>query len=1179
MDQISASPRPGPHKGGDFTWAVLLCFLFSGVSGLIYQVIWVRQLELVFGTTTFAASTVLTAFMAGLAGGSYWFGKRAGSFADPLRLYGLLELGIGIYGLTVPYVFAALPSIYRPLYPELHLSFIFLTVVRFILTLSVLIVPTALMGATLPVLAGFYAPLGRSIGLRVGRLYSLNTFGAVAGACGGGFVLIPALGMRMTSFTAAGLNITLGLVALTVARWRKNIPGASESIDARADVAASDLQPVANQLDNAQTPVPAGGGSLTRLGKVVRRSKKPDSGSAEPTGKQGEVLLGRIGTWVVLGAFAASGFVALSYEVIWSRVLSLIIGSSVYAFSIMLATFLTGLAVGSTVAARVADRIKRPVLTFGIIELGVGLAALGGAWLFDELPYAFLRLYKILAGSNIAVLLVARFAVSSLVMIAPTLLLGALFPLVVRIMRGHTGESATPDQTLEEGGYKTPGAGTSRTVGNVYAINTVGAIAGAFASGFLLIPWIGMLGSLRLCVIANLVIAGALLVTSARLRSAKREVAERATNRRSRRDRSRAVRVRSVGTLGAWAGVTAAALAVVMVLMFPPPWNISLMSSAVYRYAPQIDKLNRADFLDFFSDRNQGDAIFYKEGITATVVVQRQSGGRVLKVNGKPDASTAGDLPTQILIGGLPLLFRNKTDNCLLIGLGSGITLGSVEQFPVNRVTCVELEPAVIQASHCFDDLNHKPLDDPRLRLIANDGRNFIDTTREKFDVIVSEPSNPWLTGAASLFTLEYFRRGAAKLTDDGVFSQWLQIYEMSPEDVKSLIATFRTAFPHSYLFRGAEGDLMLLGGKKDLRLDLDTLRAHLADPKVAADLQRIHITDPADIISRMYMGPDELAKMTDTSKLNTDDNALIEFNAPRRIGMDEDTVKRNVNELLAYTASPLAYLDGTIGAEPRPHNFLTIEPIQVTTPPEFLLDAAVSAIRREDTARAEQLVQYSLGMSDTARGHSIEGEILSSRGNDSEALDEWQQALSLDSAHAFTLMDLGRYYLQKQDIATAASYLDRAVAADPTSARAHHLRGLAYQASGDVTHAVEQYRLTLADASYGRGFPSYYLNFGVALMGLGIYDEAAQMLEEYEKLAPRDPEGHYQLGAAYEILDERSVDKPYTTRAIDELTKSLEMKPEYAMAHYYLSKAYRRLGMEDRAESEFELYEKFLPR
>src|SRR6185503_13514312 len=352
-------------------------------------------------------------------------------------------------------------------------------------------------------------------------------------------------------------------------------------------------------------------------------------------------------------------------------------------------------------------------------------------------------------------------------------------------------------------------------------------------------------------------------------------------------------------------GVIASVLCMVTIALLEPPWDSEVMSSAVYRYAPQLSSKSKQELFDYLK-RGQGETIFYKEGITSTVAVQRQSGGRVLKVNGKPEASTTGDMPTQILIGTLPLLARQQTDDVLLIGLGSGVTLGSVEQFPVKRVTCVELEPAVVEATRHFEDVNNRPLEDPRLRLVSNDGRNFIYTTDEKFDVIVSEPSNPWLTGVANLFTLEYFKRGAERLKDDGLFGQWLQLYEMAPEDVRTLVATFRAAFPHVYVFRGAEGDLMLLGSKRERKLDMSVIRSHFDNPKIAADLKRINTTRPADIISRFYLGPDEVSNLSNGAPLNTDNNALIEFNAPRRVGSTDATVVRNVNQLLAYAASPL---------------------------------------------------------------------------------------------------------------------------------------------------------------------------------------------------------------------------------------------------------------------------------
>ena len=1069
----------------DAMWAILLCFFASGVSGLVYQVVWVRELVLVFGATTFAVSTVLTAFMGGLALGSYYFGRRSETVQRPLRLYGLLEIGIGLYGLAVPTIFAALPGLYHYFW-RWELSFFALSIVRFMFATLVLIVPTALMGATLPVLSSFYARDIRRIGLRVGSLYALNTFGAVLGAAATGFVLIPVLGMNAATTTAAAMNILLGVVALSVSRQ-------AESLNSSHEFAPELIE------DPIQAKNP-----------LSRESKSQRAQIA-----------------IVIAGFAVSGFVALSYEVIWSRVLALIIGSSVYAFSIMLTTFLVGLAAGAAIASRMVDRINRPVRMFAFIEVAVGVTSLIGAYMFNDLPYVFVQLYRWVDSSAFGLLLFARFLIASFVMIVPTFLLGALFPLVVRIISSRKLARTT-----------------GRTVGDAYAANTLGAIAGSFASGFILIPWLGLLGSLRLCVALNFVVAAAAFSASAKGSPGKGNQSRRAN-------------------VSATVGFATSALLIVVVALGEPPWDPEVMSSAVYRYAPSLTDKTRQELFEFLKS-GQGETIFYEEGITATVAVQRQGGGRVLKVNGKPEASTAGDMPTQILIGALPLLVRERTDDVLLIGLGSGVTLGSIEQFPIKRVTCVELEPAVIEASRYFEDVNNRPLEDPRLRMISNDGRNFIYTTDEKFDVIVSEPSNPWVTGVANLFTLEYFKRGAERLKDDGLFSQWLQIYEMAPEDVRTLIATFRAAFPKVYLFRGAEGDLMLLGSKSERRLDLSILKSHLDDKMSGAELRRIGTTRASEIISRFYLGPSEVTNLSAGARLNTDNNALIEFNAPRRVGTTEETVARNLKQLLAYAASPLSYVD-------RGEGFTRSEA-------ELLTEAALEAVKRDDRERAEQFVTYSLEYGESAQAHGILGELRLARGDEAGAVEAWETALALDPNHFFALIDLGKHYLTRQDLPRSVPYLERAIKVDPTSARAHHLRGLAYQAGGDHAQAAFEYRKALPDVQYTRSIPTYYLNFGTALMQIDLYDEAAQMLEEFARLSPNDFEGHFQLGAAYQIQSEKSLDDSITRRAIEELKLALSIKPNHAMAHYYLSKAYRRLEQYELAEAEFESYERLSP-
>jgi Tfp pilus assembly protein PilF len=416
----------------------------------------------------------------------------------------------------------------------------------------------------------------------------------------------------------------------------------------------------------------------------------------------------------------------------------------------------------------------------------------------------------------------------------------------------------------------------------------------------------------------------------------------------------------------------------------------------------------------------------------------------------------------------------------------------------------------------------------------------------------------------ANLFTLEYFKRGAERLKEDGVFSQWLQIYEMSPEDVRTLVATFRAAFPQVFIFRGAEGDLMLLGSKRELNLDLSVISSHFDNPRVAADHKRINTTSAADILSRLYLGPQEVEKLSAGSRLNTDDNALIEFSAPRRVGTSEETVQQNVRQLLAHAASPLGYIDNG--------------PEAASLQADLMINLALGAIKRSDRDRGEQFLNYSLEIAETAQALSMRGELLLARGEESSAEDSWRHALALSPDHFYTLINLGKLHLTRQEIEQAAPYLDRAIAVDPQSARARHLRGLAYQARGDNAGAVTEYKKALPDREYTRSIRTFYLNFGTALSAIGYYEEAAQMLEEYIKLAPNDFDGHYHLGVALQILSERAMDDGLTRRAIEEFKLALGIKPNYPQAHYYLSKAYRRLGEYEKAEAEFALYERLSP-
>jgi spermidine synthase len=862
---------------------VYLLFFLSGAAALVYEVLWLRMLILIFGSTQFAVSTILTAFMGGLALGSFLFGRLIDRRDDPVRVYGLLEIGIGVYALTVPWLFSLLVPVSRGIWGSFEPDFFVFSLLRFAFILLVLLVPTTLMGGTLPVLSRFAARRAESIGTSVGGLYAVNTFGAVAGTAATGFLLIPSLGTSRTVWIAAGVNLLIGAAALLVHHSGRAAGAAEES---------------------AATRVPV-----------------DDRGAAGRLPGEARLML-----WVLAG----SGFVAMIYEIAWTRVLALIIGSSVYAFTIMLTTFLVGLAGGAAVASRVADRLRGRFAVEGIIALltGTSIAAFGTMLLFSELPYQFARLYHDVRGHN-ALVFALKFGIAFVVMLPPTLILGGIFPLVMRFCATHL-----------------PRLG--RSVGDVYAANTLGTIAGSFLGGFFLIPLAGIRGSLLLAILADLVLA-ALLVAGAG---------------------------RSLRELTGWstrARLAGAGLLAVLALGLPlaaPAWNTIVMNSGVYQYADDMEEadLTRDGFRKFMVEGL--NLKFYKEGmITSVMVVQEQSTQTMLlAVNGKIDASSEGDLPTQLLSGHLPMLLAKDPQNAMVIGFASGITVGAVTRYPVKELTAVEIEPAILEASHHFDPFNHQPLDDPRVHAVRNDGRNFLLVNDRRYDVIISEPSNPWMTVASNLFTREFFEIGRRRLAPGGVFAQWLQLYGMSPDDLKALMRTFHHVFPHVLVFNTIEdADLILIGSDEELHFDMQDLARRMSVLDVNVDLRRVGVKTPEDLLTYFIMGTREVEAFTGDGPLNTDDNALIEFQAPKSLHYETRGV--NVALLRQATAESGLYAPGLTGEPERRQHALAM---------------AQAFARRRMWTRARGVITSLPGLAESDDGKETLGRIEEARRVDS---------------------------------------------------------------------------------------------------------------------------------------------------------------------------------------------------
>ncbi|HEV8428787.1 MAG TPA: fused MFS/spermidine synthase [Pyrinomonadaceae bacterium] len=763
-----------------------ICFVLSGATGLVYEVLWARMLGLVFGATTLAVSTVLAAFMGGLALGSALAGKLAQKIKKPLRVYGLMEILIALYALMVPLLFRGIDHIYALIWQQLQPTHFTFSLWRFFLSGLVLLVPTTLMGATLPVLA---AALVRSSGRdsnSVTRLYACNLAGAIVGTLAAGFVLLPLLGVRTTIAVAAALNIVVGVIAI-----------------------------------------------------VLQRRTHSSADIAEPVDVEEPVTIDERGRFWFFAALV-SGFVTIGTQVSWTRVLTMIIGSSTYAFSIVVALFLIGLAIGAWLVAG-KDRSHKLRSTILVVEVLTAISLLLSLFVLNQIPGLLISLGLRLQVASWVGLLALQILSATLLILVPAVLMGMVMPLVL-VWASSEGKKAVA------------------RVGRSYAINTVGAIAGAFITGFILIPKASTRFTLLFAATCCLIVAG----VAYRPASSSRDPALK---------RSLAIGLSFV-------------FAIVLFIV-APRMNLADLSIGAYDSLVRILAQTREGIKEDgpTGGPNVHKLLMYQEGPTATVSVRRDQDTVSMAINGRTNASDSiYDMPTQVMLGQLPLLIAPKIDDGLIIGYATGVTVGAMLQSPVKSVTCVELEPGTVAGSEFFNHINHRPLDDPRAKLIIDDARTFLRVTPNRYDMIVSEPSHPWVPGVANLFTQEFFELGRQRLNDDGIWVQWVQIYQLSTESLRSVLATYHEVFPHVLVFRvgglNKGKDLLLIGSNRPL--NLDRLAERFADERIAAELARVELKSEADVRSWFVCDESKLGPAVAGAKINTDDNMHIEMTVPR---------------------------------------------------------------------------------------------------------------------------------------------------------------------------------------------------------------------------------------------------------------------------------------------------------
>lgn len=744
--------------------ALFFCFFFiSGFAALLYQIVWLKYLNLIFGSTTYATAAVLSAFFFGLSAGSRLCVRWPILFRSPLRSYGLAEIGVGIFALLFPAIYSGFRIPFSWVFNLVGPQTIVYNLLTFLLAFLVLAVPTSLMGATLPLLSDVLIG-DEKVSEKTGLLYGMNTAGAVAGIIVSAFILIPTLGLHATILVGVCLNLLVGVTCFLAGKGEKQNP-------------------------------------------VFETTKAP----ADP----------------FLSYYAFSGFLAIGYEVLWTRILVLHLGSSVYAYAIMLSIFLLGISLGSYAGGRwITSRNVPPETVFSWIQIAWALSILLQAWQFSRLSDLLFFLARQLGPIDSTRQFIVLFLGAFQALILPTLLSGALFPLMVKKLWSR-------------------GVPVKAAAGFSYSYNTVGGIFGSLAAGFLLVPYFGTQKSLLLLASCNLALG---LVVSIRFKGWGRR----------------------------------AAVLVVPAVIFLGAALLEQNTLHILESAGAFEMGKKEKLLHIEEDVSAAISVEQRSYMGQIY--------DSLSVNGVNVAGTSPNLVTiQKMQGHIPMILAGpaRPKRVLHIGFGSGGTAYAVSLYPNTDITVVELSRGVVRnADRYFRPVNHGVVQSGKLRFVYFDGRSFLQNTKESFDVILSDSVHPRYSGNGSLYTKDYYQLVNAKLNPGGVHSQWIPIYSLTLKNLKEILRAFVEVFPDTYVWyiNSTINPYIIVTGTKAPNHGISpaAIPEAMSIPGVAADLKEIGVTGPCALLDHFLFGRNQLAPWVQDVNPHTDDLLSVEYESSR---------------------------------------------------------------------------------------------------------------------------------------------------------------------------------------------------------------------------------------------------------------------------------------------------------
>lgn len=735
----------------------ITCFFVSGFTGLVYEICWIRKASLVFGATILAISTVVAVFFAGLALGSYLFGKYSAKTSQPLKCYALLEVGLGVIALFNPAMFSVFDNLFGLLYPSIMHSFLYLSLIRCLFITVLLLPPTILIGGTLPLFCRQYVINEQKITLSVGLLYGLNTLGAAIGSMACGIFLIPYIGVNRTIWCCGIVNILIGLA---ISRMRLSAPVLQQKVDTPR---------VRDSLFSKQRSVPD-----------LQHSAYNSS--------------------LIAVLFFLSGFVALGNEIIWTRYLSLIIHNTVYTYTLTLTVTLTGIVLGTVLISTFSDRTRLRALIFGMAHILIGISVLT----ILMLPAGFWK--DVIDTQLISTLL----WITALILLLPSILAGISFPLAIRMVVNQP---------------RLAGIG----VGKMTAINMVGGIVGSLGIGFLVIPWLGMHKSVILSTGISLFIGFTAII-----------LLERAVK----------VVIRSA---------------------------IVALTLAIWIAIPLVSGTKLpADFL-----AEKDNLIDFREGLNSNLAVVKRHDINVLEI----DRLWQGEelKSNQVMAAHVPMLLHQNPKDVLVIGVGVGQTASRFLFYDIKKLDCVDIENELFEIIRKYFDASW--MEDNRVRLIAEDGRNYLTHINRKYDVISIEIGQMFRPNLASFYTVDFYRAARERLNADGIVCQFVPLVFLDKEEFLSVIRTFLEVFPRSVLWYNRYEFLLIGSLNGQPKLSAERLKILHSDNAVSRDLQYCYwggyknwLNNPEVFAAGFLLGPMNLKKITKDAFIYYDDPPVLEY-------------------------------------------------------------------------------------------------------------------------------------------------------------------------------------------------------------------------------------------------------------------------------------------------------------